>query len=179
MVHDSWSIKRNLKTVPGASNGVFGVPKVIKRYFSRRSTPKITQKIKTPLPPIIIPSYESVFPSSSTSSTTEPPATTTVHPDEKDAFFAQLEGCKLQKGWEPNNAVHATLQGAGLDKGPCCTIGFLTVIAPKRSVTIREIRKRMREELLRSMFGYKKAPCGLTLFDGIRGTWEDFEAFSD
>jgi hypothetical protein len=162
-----------MKICPDGSNSKFGLPWV-KGMFSRSQKPP---RRRSPLPPIpIIIPYESATPPPHLKNTPTCDTETLSTSAEFDVFAAQLEACKRQMWWiSKPDAPQTTLP----EKVGCFEFSAV-IMAPKPSLSIRELREQTEAERLRRRFARElEPPCGLTLSEGIRGTWEDLEEFLD
>jgi hypothetical protein len=161
-----------MKISPGGSSSKFGLPWV-KGVFSRSQKPA---QRRSPLPPIpiIIPLYEPTILPPHLNNTPVSNTETSSTSAEFDVFAAQLEACKRQMWWiSKPDAPQTTLP----EKVGCFEFSAV-ITAPRPSLSIRELREKTEAERLRRRFARElEPPCGLTLSEGIRGTWEDLEEF--
>jgi len=93
-----------------------------------------------------------------------------------DSFSAQMSTCRDQKWWE-SPALLSDMETLYEDAIDCQIMGE----APKRSVSIREIRERMNsvQGTANNLDGRLVFEPGLKVLDGIRGGWKDMEMFID
>ena len=175
MIPGSWRKGLNIENVHGDLKSMIDIAKFVKRYLSRsQKVASAALQPRMPLPPIIIPNYASTM-CSPTPSLSDA-ATLCESSDEKDVFSADVEVWREEAWWKPDKTIETTL-----DAGHCVIEFAALMIAPepKLSVSIREIRQRLEAEQWRKRFACEERPCGLKLLSGIRGTWEDFEEFSE
>lgn len=93
---------------------------------------------------------------------------------EADSFSALLVACRDQKWWESE----CTLTDAGICSDNDDAEYHNDEEAPKRSLSIREIRERMNSTQS-TIAGPLEFEPGLKLLDNIRGGWKDMEMFAD
>jgi hypothetical protein len=96
--------------------------------------------------------------------------------DSTDLFSAQLAACRDQKWWEQENPLPDT-ETCSHDNEEY----HRGSESSKRSLSIREIRKRMNstQSLASSLTGPLEFEPGLKFVDVIRGGWKDMEMFID
>lgn len=100
-----------------------------------------------------------------------------------DPFAAQLRACRDQRWWNSPPPPEDTESESQVDHVSAGGDTSQVDISPKRSLSIREIRKRMdsdrRSTASSNSSGSYVFVSGLKLLDTTHGGWEDMETFLD
>jgi hypothetical protein len=105
-------------------------------------------------------------------------------PEQVDLFSAQLIACRDQNWWNPESRVDC-LSETSYTNTSAGQSAHDEDTASKRSLSIREIRRRMNSDQrsMRSTESSLSTPLefepGLRFLDGVRGGWKDMEMFID
>jgi hypothetical protein len=105
-------------------------------------------------------------------------------PEQVDLFSAQLVACRDQNWWDPESRVDC-LSETSYTNTSVGQSAFDDDTSSKRSLSIREIRRRMNSDQgsMRSTESSLGTPLefepGLRFLDGVRGGWKDMEMFID